>query len=547
MKLASAAQAVKVIQSGDTILVGGSGGGHAVPEALIEALERQYLAEGEPHNIVTVHPVGIGDGVSQGINRLAHDGLLRRVVCGTFVNSPLISDLALADKIEGYTLPQGALSQLMREMAAGRPGLTTKTGLHTFVDPRHGGGRQSRRGTEDLVQLVTLHGTEYLFYKSFNVDVSFLRGTTADEDGNVTMEDEAYFGEMLSQAQATRRCGGIVIVQVKNLCKRGSLHPKLVKIPGILVDLVVVVPEQWQTYETFYSAAYSGQERVPLSEIPKLPLDPRKVIARRAAFELFGGAICNLGSGVSTGIANVAAEEDILDEICLTNEQGMIGGAPASGNDAGASRNYAAMIDQPYQFDFYDGGGLDLAFLSFAEVDATGSVNVSRFGSRIVGPGGFINISQGAKCVVFSGAFTAGKMEISWPGGLTRLAQDGGRAKFVEVVEQITYSGPFGRACGQRVLYVTERAVFRLAEEGLELIELAPGIDLRRDVLSRMSFEPIVSRDLRLMDSRIFVPNPIGLKSILKSNPTKPRSKRLEALDEKSERAEKFDSSPVKN
>ena len=444
MKVVSAHKAVEFIRSGDTILIGGSGGGHAVPEALIGALERRYLTTGEPRGIASVHPVGIGNGSTQGVNRLAHEGLLRQIVCGTFVNSPLISELAMADMIEGYTLPQGALSQLMREMAAGRPGLTTRTGLHTFVDPRLGGGRQSRSASEDLVELIKLHDQEYLFYKPFRVDVAFLRGTTADEDGNVTMEDEAYFGEMLSQAQATRRCGGIVIVQVKNVAKRGGLSPKLVKIPGILVDLVVIDRDQWQTYETFYSAAYAGKIRIPLSDIPELPLNSRKVIARRAACELFAGAVCNLGSGVSTGIANVAAEEDVLEEICLTNEQGLIGGAPASGNEAGASRNYAAMIDQPYQFDFYDGGGLDLAFLSFAEVDAAGNVNVSRFGNRIVGPGGFINISQNAKCVVFSGNFSAGRTEMSWPGDSLQIDRDGAKAKFVASVEQITYSGPYG-------------------------------------------------------------------------------------------------------
>jgi len=538
MKRVTAHQAVKVIQSGDTILIGGSGGGHAVPEALIEALERRYLVESEPHKITSIHPVGIGDGTSQGVNRLAHSGLLKRIVCGTFSNSPLISDLAIADQIEAYTLPQGVLSQLMREMAAGRPGLTTQTGLHTFVDPRHGGGRQSRCAAEDLVEVVNLRSGEHLFYKSFPVDACFLRGTTADEDGNVTMEQEAYFGEMLSQAQATRRCGGIVIVQVKNFAKRGTLAPKLVKIPGILVDLVVVVPDQRQTYETFYSPAYAGEIRIPLSDIPRLLLDQRKVIARRAASELFAGAICNLGSGVSNGIANIAAEEDILDEICLTNEQGLIGGAPASGNEAGASRNYSALIDQPYQFDFYDGGGLDLAFLSFAEVDATGSVNVSRFGHRIVGPGGFINISQNAKCVVFSGTFTAGGVEISWPEGVTRIDREGAKTKFVDAVQQITYSGPFGRARGQRVLYVTERAVFRLAMDGLELIEIAPGVDLERDILSRMTFKPRMSPSLKLMDVRLFSPGQIGLKSILTTKPTKIRSMRLELLDRLSDAAE---------
>jgi propionate CoA-transferase len=527
----SADEAAQLIRSGDTILVGGSGGGHAVPEALMAAVERRFLAGGEPRGVTLVHPVGLGDGVNCGAGHFAHEGLLKRDVGGTFVNSPGISDLALADAIEGYTLPQGALSQLMREMAAGRPGLLTETGLHTFVDPRHGGGRQSARATEDLVELVHFRGKDYLFYKPFQVDVCLLRGTTADEDGNVTMEQEAIFGEMLSQAQATRRCGGVVIVQVKRMATRGTLPAKQVKIPGILVDIVVVVPDQRQTYLTEYSPSYAGELRIPLADFPILPLDARKVIARRAALELFPGAICNLGSGISTGIASVAAEEGVLDEVCLTNEQGLIGGAPAAGGEAGASRNYAAMIDQPYQFDFYDGGGLDLAFLSFAEVDSHGHVNVSRFGNRIVGPGGFINISQNARCVVFSGTFTAGKARVEWPDGITRIVGDDGVHKLVRSVEQITYSGTYGRERGQRVLYVTERAVFRLAPGGLELVEIAPGVDLERDVLQRMGFRPAIATDLRPMDARLFRPGPLGLARDLRARPRRTRAERLFGIE----------------
>ncbi|MBV8184167.1 MAG: acyl CoA:acetate/3-ketoacid CoA transferase, partial [Hyphomicrobiales bacterium] len=531
MRVVTADEAVKVIRSGDTLLVGGSGGGHAVPEALLAALERRFSAEGMPCGITALHPVGLGDGKTLGANHLAHEGLLRRIICGTFVNSPKIADLALAEKIEGYTLPQGALSQLTREMAAGRPGLLTKTGLHTFIDPRHGGGRQSERAPNDVVELVNFRGEEYLFYKSYDVDVCFLRGTTADEDGNITMEEEAIFGEMLSQAQAAKRCGGIVIVQVRRMAKRGTLPAKQVKIPGILVDLVVVEPAQWQTYLTRFSPSYAGELRVPLSDIEVLRLDQRKVIARRAALELFPGAICNLGSGVATGIANVVAEEDVLDAVCLTNEQGLIGGAPASGGDAGASRNYAAMIDQPYQFDFYDGGGLDIAFLSFAEIDEEGNVNVSRFGGRIVGPGGFINISQNARCVVFCGSFTAGSTQMSWPGGMTAIAQDGARVKFVPKVEQITFSGGYARERKQRVLYVTERAVMRLTQEGVELIEIAPGVDLEGDVLSRMGFRPRVAKELKAMDKRLFLPQPLGLAVEIAKRSARANASALRLLD----------------
>ncbi len=509
MRVVPVEEAVSFIHDRDTVMIGGSGGGHAVPEALIVALEARYLKEGHPQQITLLHPVGLGDNVSQGVGHLAHPRLVKRIVTGALVNSPAFQQLATENKVEAYTLPQGALSELIREMAAGRPGLLTQTGMHTFVDPRIDGGRQSACAQEALVELVHLAGQDWLFYKPHRVDIAFLRGTTADEDGNVTMEREAIFGEMLSMAQATRRSGGIVIVQVARLAQRGTLPAKQVKIPGMLVDLVVVDPSQRQTYKMDYSPAYAGETKVPLSEITPLPLDARKVIARRAAMELAPGAICNLGSGVSTGIATIAAEEGIVDRIVLTNEQGLIGGVPSA--DSGAATNYTSIVDQPYQFDFYDGGGLDLAFLSFAQVDADGSVNVSRFNGRIIGVGGFINISQFARKVIFSGTFTAGSLEISWPGGETLISQDGKFNKFVAKLEQVSYSGPYAQQRGQEALYITERAVFRRGERGIELIEIAPGIELRRDVLQHMDFEPHISPNLKTMDARLFLPARMGL------------------------------------
>lgn len=530
MRLVSADEAVSLVRGGDTLLIGGSGGGHAVPDSLIRALERRFLQAREPQGITLFHPVGLGDGKGQGVDHLAHPGLLKRIITGAFVNSPAIAELAIQGAIEAYTLPQGALSQLVREVAAGRPGLVTQVGLHTFVDPRHGGGRQSSTATEDLVQVVQLAGKEWLFYKPFKPDIAFLRGTTADEDGNISMEHEAVFGEMLSMAQATHNGGGVVVVQVARLAKRESLPPKQVKIPGMLVDVVVLDPEQQQTYQVDFNPAYAGELRIPLSDIPPLPLDERKVIARRAALELFPGAICNLGAGVSTGIANVAAEEGLLDQIVLTNEQGLIGGAPASGMDAGAAVNYAAMIDQPYQFDFYDGGGLDLAFLSFAQVDAQGSVNVSRFNGRIIGPGGFPNISQNARMVIFSGTLTAGGLQIIWEAGKTRILIEGRHPKFVLELEQITYNGRYARERGQQVLYITERAVFRLGDNGLELIEVAPGIDLEKDLLTQMQFRPAIAAQLRQMEARLFIPEPLGLALDLASRSQRNLPERLRAL-----------------
>lgn len=511
MKILTASAAAALVRDGDTILIGGSGSGHAVPEALIAAVEQRFLADQQPRELTTIHPVGLGNRADAGASRFAHEGLIRRVVCGTVVDAPPLAAMASRDAIECYTLPQGALSQLIREIAAGRPGLVTHVGLHTFVDPRLAGGKQSKACSEDLVELVTLKDREWLFYKPFHIDVAFLRGTTADEDGNISMEDEAIFGEMLSMAQATRRCGGLVIVQVKRLARRGTLPGKSVKIPGMMVDAVVVDAEQKQTYQTFFDPAFAGQLRMPLDGFPRLPLDERKIVARRCAMELQRGAVCNIGSGICTGIGLVGAEEGLLDEVVLTNEQGLIGGAPASGLDAGASRNYWAMIDQPYQFDFYDGGGLDIAFLSAVEVDRVGNVNISRFAGRVVGIGGFVNISQNARIMVFGGTFTAGGLKVRAENSELVIVEEGKHRKFVEAVEQIAYSGPYGRSRGQTTLFVTERAVFRAIDDGIELIEIAPGIELERDVLAHMAFRPHIAADLKRMDARLFRPEPMGI------------------------------------
>ncbi|MBV8184953.1 MAG: 3-oxoacid CoA-transferase [Hyphomicrobiales bacterium] len=511
MKVISADEAAKLVRNGDHVLVSGSGGGHAIPEAVLESIEKRFRESGTPKDLTLVHVVGLGDRATKGAARFCHEGMLRRSITSALIDSPAMIELAFADKIESYTLPQGVLSQLMREMAAGRPGLITRTGLHTFVDPRQGGARQSPSAKDDLVEVMTIDGEEYLRFRPFPLDIVFLRGTTADEVGNVSMEHEAIFGEMLSTAQAARRAGGIVVVQVKRLARRGTLPAKNVKIPGILVDYVVVDPEQRQTYATDYSPAYAGELRVPAHALKRLPFDHRKIVARRAAMEIEPGAICNLGAGISTGISAVAAEEGILDHIVLTNEQGFIGGAPLTGVDSGASQNYDAIVDQPYQFDFYDGGGLDIAFLSFAEVDPKGNVNISRFGSKIVGIGGFINISQNAKHVVFSGTFTSGGLEVKSGDGTLFIAKEGRHKKFVGGIEQVCYNGEFAAREGRTAIFVTERAVFRAVDGTLELIEVAPGIDLDRDILSQMAFCPKVAGDLKPMDARLFRAEPMNL------------------------------------
>jgi propionate CoA-transferase len=527
MEKITADDAARLVQDGDAILISGSGGGHSVPEALLAAVERRFLAERKPQGITSVSVVGVGDRAALGATHLAHEGLLRRAITSALVDSPGLVRLAAENKIEAYTLPQGVLSQLMRDMAAGRPGLLTKTGLNTFVDPRQQGARQSPRTPPDFVEVVNLADEEWLFFKPVPVNVAFLRGTTADEDGNVTMEEEAVLGEMLAMAQAARRAGGIVVVQVKRMARRDTLPPKEVKIPGILVDFVVVDPEQRQTYATYYDPSYAGELRVPVGDIKPLPFGPRKVIVRRAAMELFPGAICNLGAGVMTGLSTIAAEEGLLDAVCLTNEQGIIGGAPITGRDSGGGQNFAAMIEQPAQFDFYDGGGLDLAFLSFAEVDAEGNVNVSRFGDRIIGVGGFINISQNAKCVVFGGTLTAGDLDVAWEQGRTVIRKEGRHRKFVPKLEQIGYSASMGRERGQVALFVTERAVFRVGAEGLELTEIAPGVDPERDVIAHMGFRPRIAHDLRPMDVSIFAPGRMSLFAQVCAKPHRYRSARV--------------------
>jgi propionate CoA-transferase len=422
----------------------------------------------------------------------------------------MMSDLAIADEIEAYTMPQGALAQLCREMAGGRPGLVTKTGLHTFIDPRQAGGRQSPCSKEDLVSLIEIEGEEYLFYRAFPIDVAVIRGTVADERGNLSMEDEAFLGENLSIAAASRLRGGIVVAQVQRLAAAGTLNPREVKVPGTLVDYIVVVPDQRQTYQTAYSPAYAGKMRVPDGETPSIPFDIRKVIARRAAMELFPGAVVNLGFGVSNGVSIVAAEEGFYRDLTLTNEQGIIGGLPAAGKDAGAGINYDMLAHQHDQFDMYDGGVLDIAFLSAAEVDQHGNVNVSRFGTTIIGPGGFINISQGARKVVFSGTLTTGGLDIQpdGQGGLV-LKREGKVSKWVREVQQITFNGRYAQERGQEVLFITDRAVFALTDTGIELIEIAPGISLERDVLAHVGFDVRVSPDLKLMDPRLFRPEPM--------------------------------------
>jgi propionate CoA-transferase len=486
--------------------------GIGFPEHLAAALERRFLETGTPRDLSLVFAAGQGDGKRKGLNHFGHLGMVTRVIGGHWGLAPTLGALALAEEIDAYCLPQGVISHWFRDVAGGRPGTLTRVGLGTFVDPRQGGGRLNARSTDDIVQLVTLGGDEYLFIPRRRIDVALLRGTTADEEGNVSMEKEAVTLESLSIAQAAKNSGGLVIVQVERTAANGALDPRAVRIPGILVDAVVVSPpnDHLQTFAEAYNPAYTGDVRVPVEVGPASELTARTIIARRAAMFLKPNAVVNLGIGIPEGVAAVARSEGLLDSITLTVEAGGIGGIPAGGLSFGATANAQAIIDQPYQFDFYDGGGLDQAFLGMAEADEQGNVNVSSFGNRVAGPGGFINISQSTKEVYFLGLFRAGA-HLGVEDARLRVLEEGRGPKFPTAVQQITFSGPQARDRQQSVYYITERCVLRLADAGLELIELAPGLDLEKDVLSQMNFRPTVSPHLAEMDPALFTSEPLGL------------------------------------
>ena len=530
--LCSADEAVALIEDGMTVVSGGFVGA-AHPEGLSMAVERRFLSEGHPRGLTLVYAAGQGDAKTRGLNHFGHEGLLRRVIGGHWGMLPMLGRLAINNKIEAYCFPQGVICHLLRDIAAGRPGCLTHVGLGTFIDPAERGGRMNDVSPENLIERVELLGKTWLLYKAFPIHIGLIRATAADPFGNLVMDEEAVLGEVLAIAQAVHNCGGKVIAQVKRLLDEPA-PPNRVRVPGVLVDHIVVSREGEHELTfgeaenvSYYTARSVVADRVAAPESSKgvetqddlsstpfedsgratrepMPLDERRIIAARACDELQSGAIVNLGIGMPEGIARIAAERDLLEDVTLTVESGPIGGMPAGGLSFGASVHPQAIIDQPAQFDFYDGGGLDFAALGAAQIDRFGNVNVSRFGSRLAGVGGFVNISQNARQLVFCGTFTSVGLEVEVASGRLAIRREGRIRKFVDQVEQVSFSGEIARQKQQDVLYVTERAVFRLTQDGIELIEVAPGIDLERDVLAQMSFRPII-RDVRLMPAAVFV------------------------------------------
>ena len=511
-KIVSAADAVSVIRDDDVVASSGWGG-HGVAEAVLAAIEQRYIAQNSPTGLTLVWAGGQGDGAERGLNHLGHEGLLHCTIGGHYGLVPKIERLAIDEKIEAYNLPEGVIVHLFRNIASGSPGVLSTVGIGTFVDPRIEGGKVNKSATEDIVELTQRGSEDWLFYRGFPVDVAIIRGTTADPLGNITTEKEAVSLEILHLAMAARASGGYVICQVERVAESGSLDSRDVRVPGILVDAVVVADaeQHTQSWDTVYNPAMSGELRIPTRSLDPLPLDARTVIARRAAMELGADDVVNVGLGLPELVGRVAGEEDIHDLVTFTIDTGVIGGIPLSGFDFGAAVNREALVDHASSFDFIDGGGLDTVFLGVAECDASGNVNVSRFGNRLAGCGGAINLTQRTHNVVFLTTFSSGGLNASISDGALDIITEGRFGKFVDRVGQITFGANLANANGQAITYITERCVFELGPDGLVLTEVAPGIDIDRDILKLLPFTPTVDGP-RLMDPSIFAAGRMGLR-----------------------------------
>lgn len=501
----TADDAVAMIGDGETVAFEGSGGGLLEPTTVIRALADRHIATATPRGLTILFSSGIGDRKGGGLDHLAQPGLVARAIGGHFGMTPALAAAARSGGIEALSLPQGLIAQLYRAIAAGQPGILTHVGLGTYVDPRHGGGWLSPARSADLVRVMRIDDREFLFYPSMTVHTAVIRATTADERGNLTLEQEAARLSVMSVAAAAHNSGGRVIAQVGRVARHGTLAARDVVVPGHLVDVVVVDPDQWQTVAAPYNPSFSGEVRIPLASMERDALPTaRRVVGRRAFLELQPGMVVNLGVGMSDAVAVVAAEEGRLTDITLSVEQGLIGGVPAGGVIFGAMWNPDAIIDANLQFDYYDGGGLDCACLGFAEVDAVGNVNVSAFGDRVVGLGGFANITASTPRLVFCGSLTAGGLDVDIRDGKVRILREGATSKFVPLVHQVSFSAQQARERAQQVTYVTERAVFTMSDEGIVLTEVAPGLDVEQDVIAHMGFRPEIASPLREMPAWCF-------------------------------------------
>ena len=511
-KIMTAAEAAAMVKDGAVINTEGfvqSG----LAETLNRALEQRFLETGHPRDLTIFTVAGQGAGAGTGSDHFAHEGMVKRLIAGHYNLAPTLRTMAIEGKIEAYNLPQGTMAQMVRDAAGHRVGTITHVGLNTYVDPRIEGAKVNANTTEDIVKLIEIEGEEKLLFLSQPLDVTFIRGTYADESGNVTLEHECCTLEGTSLAQCAKNNGGLVFVQVDKVVANGSLDPRKVKIPGIYVDGIVIAEgnDGAQVFNQEYDGSMTGDYRAPLGALEPPALDAKKIIARRAAMELKENVVVNLGIGVPEFVSAVANEEGIGDQMTLTVEAGPVGGVPQGGSRFGGSVNVDCILDQPYQFDFYDGGGIDQAFLGLAQVDEHGNLNVSKFGGRIAGCGGFINISQNAKNVYYVGTFTTGGLKIATGDGKLTIVQEGKSKKFIKEVEQITFSGPYAAKIGQPVMYITERAVFELRPDGVYLTEIAPGIDLQTQILDLMDFVPKMDGEPKLMDERIFKDELMGL------------------------------------
>lgn len=508
-KIVSAEEAVKNIPNDATITIGGLIS-ILCPEKVMEALEERFLATGEPKNLSVITPVRVGwdPEKSTGLEHVAHKGMLKRLVSGSFnvKESPKLTSMIRNNEMEAYNFSMGTIFQLIRSIAGGHPGLLTQAGLHTYVDPRYDGGRLNEYTEAELVKLLEIDGDEHLFYPSFPINVAIIRGTTADENGNITLEEEPATLSGLEMAMAAKASGGYVIAQVKRVTENHTLHPRSVEIPGILVDAIVIDEEQKQSLLPDYHPSWTGEIKQPMSSLQKtLPLDAKKVILRRALKEISPGSIVNLGVGIPVELPQLAMEENFFNEITFSLEHGAIGGVPMGVEVFGAHINPEAFVTSPQIFDFYQAGGLSASLLGFAQIDGSGNVNVSKFNGVYRGSGGFIDITHKTSKILFCGTLTSGGLKVSVDDGKVNIENEGRFKKFIDTVEHLTFNANQAFKKGQEVLYITERCVFRLEDEGLVLIEYAPGIDVEKDILSNVDCKIRIASDVLRMDPELFI------------------------------------------